>query len=160
VARIVEKWPEVGNVVHAERTIKMLLGVRRIVGLGTLGAGVLLVLAAMLIVHNTIRLTLFARRREIGIMQLVGASPAFVAAPFLLEGAFHGAAGAVIALALLAPGYAYAHHVFTSNLSLFPLVPLSVLVDCGVLLVTGGLLITGLASAVSLTRFLRGFRPT
>jgi len=159
VASLVRRWPEVEMVVHAEHTIKILLAVRHMIGVGSVVAGVLLLLAAMLIVHNTIRLTLIARRREIGIMQLVGATPAFVAAPFLLEGAFHGAAGAAIALCLLVPGYAYAHRVFTRSLSLFPLVPLSVLVDCSVLLVVGGLVIAGAATAVSLTRFLRHYHP-
>ena len=158
VAAGIRRWPEVGKVVHAEHTIRMLLTVRRIVALGSIGAGVLLVLAAMLIVHNTIRLTLIARRREIGIMQLVGASPSFIAAPFLLEGGFHGAVGAVLALCLLVPGYIWAHHVLARSLALFPLAPLGALVDCGILLVMGGLIIAGLASAVSLTRFLRGFR--
>ena len=159
VARAVRDWPEVGRVVHAEQTIKILLAVRRIAGLGSAAAGVLLLLAAMLIVHNTIRLTLIARRREIGIMQLVGATPSFIAAPFLIEGAFHGAAGALIALCLLAPGYAYAHHVVSRNLSLVALAPLGILVDAGVLLVAGGLLIASFATAVSLMRFLRHYHP-
>jgi cell division transport system permease protein len=159
VAELAGRWPEVGKVVHAEHTIRILLTVRHIVGIGSVVAGVLLLLAAMLIVHNTIRLTLIARRREIGIMQLVGATPSFVAAPFLLEGAFHGAAGAVIALCLLVPGYAYAHRVFTRSLSLFPLAPLPVLVDCGVLLIAAGLVIASAATAVSLTRFLRRYHP-
>ena len=159
VASLVRRWPEVGEVVHAERTIRILLAVRRIVGIASIVAGVLLLLAAMLIVHNAIRLTLIARRREIGIMQLVGATPGFVAAPFLFEGAFHGIAGALIALCLLVPGYAYVHHAVAGSVVLIPLAPLSALVDCGLLLVASGLVITGLASAVSLVRFLRRYHP-
>jgi cell division transport system permease protein len=159
VASLVRRWPGVGEVVHAERTIQILLAVRRIVGVASVVAGVLLLLAAMLIVHNAIRLTLIARRREIGIMQLVGATPGFVAAPFLFEGAFHGIAGALIALCVLVPGYIYAHHALTRSLSLFPLAPIGTLVDCSVLLVASGLIITGLASAVSLVRFLRQYHP-
>ncbi len=161
VAAVVRRWPQVRNVVYAERVIRTLLAVRRVVSLLSIGGGVLLTLAAMLIVHNTIRLTLHARRREIGIMQLVGATPAFVAAPFLLEGAFHGVAGALIALCLLAPGYAWAHHTVARILPprLFPLAPLGVLVDCGVLLALGGLLAAGLATAVSLARFMRTYHP-
>ncbi|HUT75845.1 MAG TPA: permease-like cell division protein FtsX [Armatimonadota bacterium] len=160
VAATVATWPAVRKVVHAESTIRILLTVRRIVTRASVGAGVLLTLAAMLIVHNTIRLALLARRREIGIMQLVGATPAFVAAPFLLEGVFYGLAGALIALCVLVPGYVWARHALARILTLFPLAPLSVLVDCGVLLVIGGLLAAGLATAVSLTRFLRKSHPT
>jgi cell division transport system permease protein len=157
MATVVGAWPEVEKVVHAEKTIRVLLTVRRMVGIGTVVAGALLALAAMLIVHNTIRLTLGARRREIGIMQLVGATPSFVAAPFLLEGAFHGVVGAVLALALLIPGYAYIHHILGRNLTLLPLLPLGALVDCGVLLVGGGLVIACLATALSLVRFMRHY---
>jgi cell division transport system permease protein len=52
---------------------------------GALGIAALLVLAALLLVRNTIRLAAFARRKEIGIMRLVGASTLYIALPFLLE---------------------------------------------------------------------------
>jgi len=67
------------------------------VGGGVLGA--FLLFAALFIVANTIKLTLYARRDELEIMALVGATSMFIKAPFLLEGAFHGAMGALIALA-------------------------------------------------------------
>jgi cell division transport system permease protein len=70
-------------------------------GVGT-GLGVILALAALLIVSNTIRLAVLARRDELEILALVGASRAFVTTPFLLEGAAQGAAGGLVALALLA----------------------------------------------------------
>src|SRR3954451_24978626 len=53
--------------------------------LGSIGTAIFLGLAALLLVANTIRLTAFARRREIGIMRLVGASTLYIALPFLLE---------------------------------------------------------------------------
>jgi cell division transport system permease protein len=66
-----------------------------------IGLGVILVFAALLIVSNTIRLAVLARRDELEILALVGASRAFVTTPFLLEGAAQGAAGGLVALALL-----------------------------------------------------------
>ncbi len=66
-----------------------------------IGLGAILALAALLIVANTIRLAVLARRDELEILALVGASRAFVATPFLLEGAAQGAAGGLVALALL-----------------------------------------------------------
>lgn len=69
-------------------------------GIGT-GLGAILVFAALLIVSNTIRLAVLARRDELEILALVGASRAFVTTPFLLEGAVQGAAGGLVALALL-----------------------------------------------------------
>ncbi len=66
-----------------------------------LGLGIILALATLLIVANTIRLGIDARRDELEILSLVGASRAFVQTPFLLEGLLQGAAGGAIALGLL-----------------------------------------------------------
>lgn len=60
--------------------------------------GAFLLFAALFIVANTIKLTLYARRDELEIMALVGATSMFIKTPFLLEGAFHGAVGALLAL--------------------------------------------------------------
>jgi len=65
------------------------------------GLGLILALATLLIVANTIRLTVFARRDELEILALVGASRAFVNTPFLVEGVLQGALAGTLALALL-----------------------------------------------------------
>jgi len=67
----------------------------------SIGLGIILALATLLIVANTIRLGIFARRDELEILSLVGASRAFVQTPFLIEGLLQGAAGGAVALALL-----------------------------------------------------------
>ena len=67
-----------------------------------LSLGVVLALATLLIVSNTIRLAVYSRRDEIEILALVGGGRVFVATPFLLEGLLEGAAGGALALALLA----------------------------------------------------------
>jgi cell division transport system permease protein len=66
-----------------------------------LALGGVLTLAALLIVANTIRLAVYARRDEIEILMLVGATRSFVSVPFLLEGLLQGVAGGLLALALL-----------------------------------------------------------
>jgi cell division transport system permease protein len=66
-----------------------------------IGLGVILALAALLIVTNTIRLALLARRDELEILWLVGASRSFMHTPFLLEGLLQGAIGGAVAVALL-----------------------------------------------------------
>jgi cell division transport system permease protein len=73
-------------------------------GLRAFGAGALLVVlgAALLVVANTIRLAVYARRDEIEIMKLVGATDGYVRAPFLLEGALQGLIGAGLALGAVA----------------------------------------------------------
>jgi cell division transport system permease protein len=65
------------------------------------GAAGLLLLATLVVIANVIRLTVFARRREIRIMQLVGATNGFIRTPFLLEGLLHGTAGGAIAAAIV-----------------------------------------------------------
>jgi len=69
-------------------------------GMPLFGAGALLavLLAALLVVANTIRLAVYARRDEIEIMKLVGATDAYVRAPFLMEGALQGLLGSSIAV--------------------------------------------------------------
>jgi len=66
-----------------------------------IGVGLLVSAACMAIVWSTIRLGVFARRAEVEILRLVGGTPFFVRAPFLLEGMFQGLAGAALALAIL-----------------------------------------------------------
>jgi cell division transport system permease protein len=66
-----------------------------------IGIGVVLALATLLIVANTIRLAVYARREEIEILRLVGAGRSFVSIPFLVEGFIQGTLGGVLAVALL-----------------------------------------------------------
>jgi cell division transport system permease protein len=80
------------------RAVSLLRAVAAVLG----GA---LALAALLIVTNTIRLAVYARRDEIEISMLVGATRTFVALPFLLEGLVQGAAGGLLALAALFGGF-------------------------------------------------------
>ena len=72
-----------------------------IMRIGALGIAVFLVLAALLLVANTIRLAAFARRREIGIMRLVGASTLYIALPFLMEALVTAAISVVVAVGAL-----------------------------------------------------------
>ena len=65
------------------------------------GLGIILAFATLLIVANTIRLGVFARRDELEILSLVGASRPFVQTPFLIEGMVQGAVGGAIALGML-----------------------------------------------------------
>lgn len=71
----------------------------------TLGMSVLLLLAASLQIANTIRMAAFTRRREIGIMRLVGASNFYIVLPFLLESLIAGLIGVLVAGGTLAIGY-------------------------------------------------------
>ncbi len=65
------------------------------------GFGLVLLIIAIILLHNTIRLTIFARREIIEIMNLVGATSGFIKRPFIVEGFFQGLIGALIANGLL-----------------------------------------------------------
>ncbi len=90
-------FPELEAVTDAGAEVRMMLAFARLVKLIGGGASLGLFIATMFIVYNTIRLTVFARRREIRIMQLVGATSWFIRIPLLLEGLFHGVVGAAVA---------------------------------------------------------------
>jgi cell division transport system permease protein len=135
-------------------TLEGLLRRGRVAGLLLLG---LLSLATAVLVSNTLRLAVFARREEIEIMKLVGATDAFVGAPFLLEGLLQGlvggglAAAALVALhAAVAPRLASAVGL-AAPLRLADALPGSLLGS----LVAGGAAIGLCASALALIRFLR-----
>ena len=102
VAATIEKYPEVAQVDYAADVVRQLLRTTDFLGrVGLVMIGLLLVTAAI-IIGNTIRLTVFARRREISIMQLVGATNMHIRAPFICEGLLAGLVGALAALAILA----------------------------------------------------------
>jgi cell division transport system permease protein len=93
--------PGVEKVKYGEKTAKRVLQVARVfTALSVLGIAVLLV-AATILIGNTIRLSIFARRREIEVMKLVGASNWFVRGPFVLEGMLCALVGSVAAVLLL-----------------------------------------------------------
>ncbi|MGE4169229.1 MAG: permease-like cell division protein FtsX [Candidatus Margulisiibacteriota bacterium] len=102
----------------AER-IELFSRYTKIVGFVLVG---LLTFATLLIVVNTIRLTVLARENEIVIMQLVGATKAFIRWPFIIEGLLMGVAGSVIAVVFLKFSYLFFAAKFQESLPYFPLV--------------------------------------
>lgn len=91
----------VSNIRDAREVLKPIYGSINALKWGALGTAAFLVLAALLLVANTIRLAAFARRKEIGIMRLVGASTLYIALPFLLEALVTAVIGIVLAAGAL-----------------------------------------------------------
>ncbi len=138
-----------------EVTEKLLavLAVVRTVGTGFL---VLLGLASLVIVSNTIRLAIFARRREIGIMKLVGASNWFIRWPFLLEGVIEGIVGAVVALLLLQALDAFFIQGLLENIAFLPFDTSLIRLDkMAIYLVATGAIVGLLGSALAIRRYLK-----
>ena len=123
----------------SNKAASKLLEINRYLGIGALVSLAILSAAILLIIHNAIRLTLLARRREIRIMQLVGATNGFIRVPFLLEGLFYGLAGAALAAVCLATIYG----VTSANASqlmreLMPLAPAAITGICAAWLLLAG----------------------
>jgi cell division transport system permease protein len=102
VAESVRRLSGVDNVVYGQKIVQQLLQLGRV--LRRIGIAVIAVffVVAGIIIANTIRLTVFARRREIAIMQLVGATNTYIRLPFICEGLLAGVVGSLIAVGLLA----------------------------------------------------------
>jgi cell division transport system permease protein len=93
--------PGVGDVRYGGEIIRRLLQVNSLLRTVTLVMSVILLVASGALIANTIRLAIYARRDEIGIMKLVGATNWFIRIPFMLEGVFAALVGAVISGAIV-----------------------------------------------------------
>lgn len=119
--------------------------------------GGFLLFAALFIVSNTIKLTLYARRDELEIMALVGATMRFIQIPFMLEGAIQGLLGGVLSLAFLALSFVF---VLSPSLNSFWLTPTDfdlqfLSVSQQIILALSGVVLGVLGSLSSLRRFVR-----
>ncbi len=148
----------VDSVVFASETIRLIqqLSSRLTVGIFVIAA--FLLGAAGLLILNTIRMAMFARRREIEVMKLVGATNWFIRVPFMLEGLVQGVLGALAAILALAAFRPFFQE-WLPNPEDFPLVS-GFLVSGGeltaifLLLGVVGILIGAIGAGIAVTRFL------
>jgi cell division transport system permease protein len=148
--------PGVYKVKTAAESIDRLLGLTRILNTFTLGLGGLLGAAAIVLIANTIRMAIYARREEVGIMKLVGASNWFIRIPFLLEGMIEGLVGAMLAVGLVWLGHETLLRQLSDTQAIVNfVVPLEFLLRWGVLVLAFGALAGVLGSAIALRRFLK-----
>ena len=92
-ARALRDLPNVSNIVLADEQLDVISKLKGFVGLYTVILSITLLFAAILLIWNTIRTAMFARRREIEVMKLVGATDWFIRIPFMLEGLIQGFIG-------------------------------------------------------------------
>src|SRR5437870_7391384 len=96
--------PGVQRIDWGGKLTKHVLHVTHVIETFFIAAAILLILASTLLIANTIRLSIFSRRREIEVMKLVGATNWFVRGPFMVEGLLCGLAGSIAAVLLLIAG--------------------------------------------------------
>lgn len=120
------------------------------------GVAVVMLVLAFLLIFNTVRLSAFSRRRETGIMRLVGASNFYIQMPFLLEGAVAGLLGGVTASVILVGVKAFfIDHVVAPHLTSVQFIGWSPFVWIVPSLLAVGILMSVLASAFTLRKYLR-----
>jgi cell division transport system permease protein len=90
--------PAIDEVNDEQAVLKKLLAVTRVLRTGVLSVAVIMLLSAAGLIGNTVRMAVFARRKEIAIMKLVGATNWFIRVPFLIEGMVQGLLGGVFAV--------------------------------------------------------------
>lgn len=141
---------------YPQQTIERLNDVTGAMIWGLYGATALFLISSILLISNAIRLSIFARRKEIEVMKLVGASDGFVRTPFVFEGLVQGLIGAGLAALTVV----WLNFLFVDwSRSALPFVPISgnavdTLLILAVLIVVG-VLIGVIGSFLSVTRFLR-----
>jgi cell division transport system permease protein len=147
--------PAIQNVSNHTDDTKKVLQVTKLVTITAAVLGILLVMASVLLIANTIRLSLFARRREVEVMKLVGATDWFIRWPFVIEGILVGAIGALLALTVLAITKVTLLDPLSNNWHLIAqphTIPFSVLVA---ILIGASIAVSAMGSGLSLRRFLR-----
>jgi cell division transport system permease protein len=141
-----------GCVTYGKKITDRVLNTLKYVLYFVFGLMALLGIAAVVLIQNTIRLSIFSRRREIEVMKLVGATNAFVRFPFMLEGMLTGLLGAVGALGLLTVVYVALNGYDRGLTDPARLVGVPLLIG---MLVAFGLLLGAFGSGLTLRRFLR-----
>ena len=139
---------------HKDDT-KKILEVTNLVTITAALLTVLLTIASVLLIANTIRLSLYARRREVEVMKLVGATDWFIRWPFVIEGTIVGAVGALVAIAVLGITKVALLDPLANNWTLIA-APRTIAFPALVAVLMGaGVLVSALGSGLSLRRFLR-----
>jgi cell division transport system permease protein len=147
--------PGVDKVSYGEKTADRILRVARVIQVVFLVAVLVLLVASILLIANTIRLSIFARRREIEVMKLVGATNWFVRGPFMLEGLLTGLVGAVAAVVLLLLGKELALPAILGRIDAGADVRAIAFFWNALILVVVGLLVGAAGSGLTLRKFLR-----
>lgn len=156
VAQAITQLKGVENAKFGQEVVEQLFALTRMVRIFGLVIILFLALAALFIISNTIRITVFARRKEIGIMKYVGATNWFIRWPFLLEGMMLGFGGALVAVLCLNETYGVLIHQVYESLAFLPLIPqYPFITNISVVLLVTGTVIGALGSTISLRRFMR-----
>lgn len=159
VALSVSAISNVEKVVYGKEELAKLLSATYVLRMSSVGIILILLFISIFIIANTIKLTLYARRREIGIMKYVGATDWFVRMPFIIEGIIVGLIGALVSTAILGAVYYYFADMVKSQMIGFMSISLmpfnQIITSMVVLLITVGVMIGATGSFISVRKFMK-----
>lgn len=155
VSYLIKRIPSVKEVKYGEGFTEKIVKLDRAIKISGFLIIILLMIVNVLVVSNTIRLTVFARSREIRIMQLVGAANWFIRWPFIIEGVLQGVIGALFAIVIIALTYPELARQFHQQLPFIPLIHSSIIVTkLFVELMIVGVVVGIVGSLISINKFL------
>ncbi len=155
-AETIAQFDGVAEAKYGQDVVEHLFDITRLMRVFGLLLMVLLAGATIFIISNTIRLTVFARRKEIAIMKYVGATDWFIRWPFLLEGVVLGCIGGLVAAFALRSFYAAMAAKVYNTLTFFPLMPQYPFMNyVSAAILVSGMVIGAIGSTISLKRFLK-----
>ena len=158
-ANKIKKFDHVFTVNYGEEYIESVITIFGVIEKVCLGGVVALVLVTAFLIANTIKLAIFARKTEIEIMRLVGASNMAIKVPFLIEGSFIGMLGSIIPIILMIYGYnAFYNYLggqlFTSSLGKL-VAPYPFIIYSSIILLVIGLLVGMFGSSRAVKKYLK-----
>ena len=155
-ANAIARMDGVESAKYGQDVVRHLFDITRLIRIFGLVLMLLLAGATLFIISNTIRLTVFARRKEIAIMKYVGATDWFIRWPFLMEGMVLGFIGGLLAAVALRSFYAAMAAKIYSTLAFFPLLPQYPFMNyVTAVILLSGMVIGAIGSTISLKRFLK-----
>ncbi|PKM76986.1 MAG: ABC transporter permease [Firmicutes bacterium HGW-Firmicutes-15] len=155
LAQQINKMPGIYKVNYGQGVVERLFQVTKWVRIISIGFIVLLTMGAVFLIATTIRLAIFARRKEIYLMKLIGATDWFIRWPFFIEGIMLGSMGSLISILLLSWGYGSLVSSLQTALFFIPLVyQQSLLINIYLSLFATGAILGVLGTYISLNRFL------
>jgi cell division transport system permease protein len=146
--------PGIDKIVDNQQLYNRLFAVTRIFRVGMLAVAVIMLISAAALIGNTVRMAVFARRREIGVMRLVGATNWTIRVPFLLEGIIEGMLGAAAAIAALFIMKAWFIDPLHNNVGFLPLISTRDILYTVPFLLVASVLVSVAASLLATRKFL------
>jgi len=157
-AKEIESMEGVNSVQYGEGLVEKLVGVFDAIEKITIVAAGALIIVTIFLIINTIKLTIFSRKREIGIMRLVGASNTRIKLPFVIEGVILGMIGSIIPILIIVFGYTALYDYF-GGILFSPVIklidPMPFVINTSIIVLIIGMIVGMIGSARAVRRYVK-----